>query len=335
VGVRRTHHALVIGARGALGAQTVRAFHESGWEVTGAARAPRAGEVYIDLDRPASIAAAIDAFELVVNTVPHVATLPERLTLERGGVLINTSALPAAAGRSLRAQAGGARGTVVMNAGLAPGVTNLVAADLLHAHPDADELEIALTVSGGAPRGQASAAFIHRGLTALDRHRTTAIPLPEPFGERRCLGFGEDDAGWLGGIAEGRLVRAYVCIAEGLAHEQLLTLNRLHAMTSMPRSVLTIGTLMRNGATSTEPVAHWIAAKRRERRLEARTIECAGDLLHAARCTVLFADSLLTRERPAGCFDPEELWTLPELEPELERAGVRIKVRSAAAKNVC
>ena len=75
--------------------------------------------------------------ELVVNTVPHPALLAERFVLEWGGTLINISALPAAAGRSLRAVAGGARGTVLMNAGLAPGVTTLVAADLLHRHPDA------------------------------------------------------------------------------------------------------------------------------------------------------------------------------------------------------
>ena len=76
----------------------------------------------------------MDEHELVVNTVPHPDLLAERYVLEHGGALINVSDLPAAAARSLRAVGGGARGTVVMNAGLAPGVTTIVAADLLRLH---------------------------------------------------------------------------------------------------------------------------------------------------------------------------------------------------------
>ena len=68
----------------------------------------------------------------------------------------------------------------------------------------------------------------------MSRHRTTVVPLPNPFGERRCLGFGEGDAGWLGGIAEGRIVRQYVCIAEPAVHERLLELNSAGAMSSLP-----------------------------------------------------------------------------------------------------
>ena len=105
-------------------------------------------------------------------------------------------------------------------------MTTLVAADLLHRHPDARELEIVFTLSSTTPRGPASADFIHRGLTAVARHRTTVVPLPAPFGERRCVGFGEGEAGWLGGVAEGRVVRLYICIVEPAAHERLLELQQ-------------------------------------------------------------------------------------------------------------
>ena len=236
-----TNRALVIGAQGVLGALTVRAFEAAGWAVRSGARRPRPGQVEIDLGRRDSVAAAVDEHELVVNTVPHPDLLAERHVLEHGGALINISDLPAAAGRSLRAVAGGARGTVVMNAGLAPGVTTIVAADLLSGHPAAEELEIVFTLSLTVPRGPASADFIHRGLTALARHRTALVPLPRPFGERRCLGFGEGDAGWLGGIAEGRIVRQYVCIAEPAVHERLLELNGMGAMTNLPRSLVGSG----------------------------------------------------------------------------------------------
>jgi hypothetical protein len=307
-----------------LGALTVRAFAGADWEVRSGARHPRRNEVDIDLERPGSVAAALDEDLLVVNTVPRPELLAERLVLERGGALINTADLPASAGRSLRAIAAGARGMVLMNAGLAPGVTAVVAADLLRTHPDADELELVFMLSSTTPRGPASANFLHRGLTAVARHRTTRVPLPQPFGERVCLGFGEGEAGWLGGVAEGRVVRQYVYVSEPAAHEQLLALNSAAGMNALPRSLLGPREPPVAGAASDEPVAHWVAALRAGRRLGARTIECRGDFLHAARSTVVFGAALLTQQRRGGCFDPEEICTLGRMQGELRAAGVKV-----------
>lgn len=320
----RTDRVLVIGAGGVLGRLTVRAFAAAGWAVRAAARDPRPGQLDIDLDRPASIAAALDPGELVINTVPHLDLLPERHVLEHGGTLINTSALPAAAGRSLRAVAAGARGTVLLNAGLAPGVTNLVAADLLRLHPKAEELEIVFTLSSSAPSGRASVDFMYRGLTAVPRHRTARVPLPPPFGERVCLGFGENDAGWLGGVAEGRVVRQYVCITEPPVHERLLELNRAAAMASLPSPPGGRREAPAADAASGEPVAHWIAAIRSGRRLSARTVECRGDYQHAALSAVVFARALRSCRAQGGCFDPEEICTLGAIEADLTEVGIRI-----------
>src|SRR6201995_2518 len=113
---RRTNRVLVIGAQGVMGTLTAGAFATAGWTVPAGVRRPRAGEVAVDLDRPESIAAAIADDELVVNTVPHPDLLAERHVLEHGGTLINVSALPASAGRSLRAVSGAVRGAVVVNA---------------------------------------------------------------------------------------------------------------------------------------------------------------------------------------------------------------------------
>jgi NAD(P)-dependent dehydrogenase (short-subunit alcohol dehydrogenase family) len=329
-----TNRALVIGARGVLGALTVRALRAAGWVVRSGARRPLPGQVEIDLGRPDSVAAAVDEHELVVNTVPHPDLLAERYVLEHGGALINVSDLPAAAGRALRAVAGGARGTVVMNAGLAPGVTTIVAGDLLARHPAAGELEIVFTVSMAVPRGPASADFIHRGLTGMARHRTALVPLPTPFGERRCLGFGEGDAGWLGGIAEGRIVRQYVCIAEPAVHERLLELNSVGAMADLPRSLIGLPKQRADGTASNEPVVHWIAAIRAGRRLSVRTVECLGGFLGAARSTVVFADALRAQSPPNGCFDPEEIWTLSDVEDKLRAAGIRVVSPDRADMNV-
>jgi hypothetical protein len=321
---RPTNRVLVIGAQGVVGALTARAFAGAGWTVRAGARRPLRGQVEIDLDSPDSIAAAVSQGELVVNAVPHPDLLVERHVLEHGGTLINVSALPASAGRSLRAVSGAARGTVLMNAGLAPGVTTIVAADLLRQNPHAGELEIVFTLSMTAPRGPASAEFINRGLTTVARHRTALVPLPEPFGERRCLGFRERDAGWLGGIAEGRVVRQYICITEPVIHERLLELNAAAALNELPTELIGARSPSADGTPSGEPVAHWIAAVREGRRLNARTVECRGDFLHAARSTIVFARALLSRRQPAGCFDPEEICTLSAVQAELQASGITI-----------
>jgi hypothetical protein len=320
---RPTNRALVIGASGVLGALTAEVLAAAGWAVRSGVRRPgRAGQdqVEVDLDRPGSVAAALQADELVVNTVPHPGLPAERHVLDHGGTLINMAGLPAAAARSLRAVAAGARGTVLMNAGLAPGVTSVVAADMLRLHPEADELEIVLTVSTTIARGPAGADFVHRGLTAVGRHRTARVPLPAPFGERVCVGFGEGDAGWLGGVAEGRLVRLYVCVAEPAAHEQLLAENAAGTMRTLPPSLFRSAA----GRGGEEPVAHWIAAVRRGRRLSARTVECRGDFASTARSTLVFASVLASRSR-AGCFGPEEICRLADIEPALRSAGITVR----------
>jgi hypothetical protein len=328
---RRSNRVLVIGAHGVMGMLTAHAFAEAGWTVRAGARRPGPGQVDVDLDRPESIAAALTDEELVVNTVPHEDLLAERHVLEHGGTLINVSALPASAGRSLRAVSGAARGTVLMNAGLAPGVTTIVAADLLRRNPDAGELEIVFTLSVTAPRGPASAEFINRGLTNVARHRTVVVPLPAPFGERRCLGFREGDAGWLGGLAEGRVVRQYICITEQPVHERLLELNATAALNKLPRELVGARSPGADGGPSDEPVAHWVAAVREGRRLAARTVQCRGDFVHAARSTVVFADALIDGGQPAGCFDPEEICTLSAVRARLQAAGITVGAASRRA----
>ena len=154
------------------------------------------------------------------------------------------------------------------------------------------------TLSAAAPRGPASVEAVHRGLTTVARHRTVLVPLPEPFGERICVGFGEDDAGWLGGIAEGRLVRPYICLLEPALHEWLLTLNDVGALSRMSKSVIRARLPDGDETANPEPVAHWIAATRGDRRLGVSIVRCQGELVHTARSAVAFAQSLL--ERSAG-----------------------------------
>ncbi|HTU88211.1 MAG TPA: hypothetical protein VMF57_21705 [Solirubrobacteraceae bacterium] len=323
---RSVKRALIIGGRGVLGELALRAFDEAGWEVRAGVRGADAGarEIEIDLDRPESFLNALKHHNLVVNTVPHRELTAERLVLEHGGTLINIATLPAAATRELRAQAGGARGTVLMNAGLAPGVTTIAAADLLRRHPDAEELEMVFTFSAAAARGPASVEHVHRGLTTVAHHRTVRVPLPEPFGDRLCVGFGEDDAGWLGGIAEGRRVRPYVCVVEPATHEWLVTLNEIGALGRLAKSLIRARMSGGDHVANDEPVAHWIAAIRGERRLGVWTVQCRGEFVHTARSAVVFADSIAASPPGGGCFDPEEVCTLEHVQNGLRAAGISI-----------
>src|SRR5262249_35348427 len=75
--------------------------------------------------------------DLVVSTVPHSGMAAERAVLRGGGALLNVASMTAAARAVLEAEQEDARGLVVVHAGLAPGVTTLVAAELLLARPGA------------------------------------------------------------------------------------------------------------------------------------------------------------------------------------------------------
>jgi hypothetical protein len=315
---------LVIGAQGALGSLVSDAFARAGWSVLRGGRRPDEGADFrhVDLDEQESVAKAGSEADLIVTTVPDLGLSAERIVLDRGGLLINLSALPARAGHELRERATRKRGTVVMNAGIAPGVTNLVAADLLAAHPDADELELVFTVSSKGTNGRAGGDFAHRGMTGDARHRTKTVPLPDPFGPRRCLGFAEPDGGWLGEFAGGVKVTPYVCIAERSTHRALLTANRAGVMNRLPRA------MFRPAATdaetpSSEPVAHWIAVLREGERIAARTVRCNGDYASAAASTAALAKVIRsTVDLPTGVVDYESLMRLGEVVQPLRDAGI-------------
>jgi hypothetical protein len=326
---------LIIGSQGVLGSLLVDAFTATGWAVLRGGRRPdeRPDFRALDLNEPETVAAAIADADLVINTVPDSGLTAENMVLDQGGMLINVSAMPVGPGRHLRQETTTAKGTVVMGAGIAPGLTNLVAADLLAAHPEADEVELAFTVSIKSTSGPAGGDFAHRNLGAAGRHRTTVIPLPQPFGQRRCLGFAEADAGWLGRVAVDRTVSPYVCIAERATHRAMLALNKAGLLSRLPRAAFgSRATSPNRGDASQEPIAHWIAVLKDGHRIAARTLECRGDYRCAAQSTVVFAHALLddatTTVRP-GVFDPEDLLTFDRIAPALRDKGIDVIDRPA------
>ncbi len=297
-----TGRVLVLGGQGVLGTAIAGAFGAAGWTSVRAGRRPDSGADFrlVDLDEPDTLEQALDGIDLIVSTVPDERLVAERMVLSRGGVLINVSAMAASAVQRLRRVPGEPRGTVLMNAGIAPGLTNLLAADLLADHPEADEVELVFTVSAKSAVGPAGSRFAHRALTRETRHQTTVVALPEPFGRRRCLGFAEADNGWLGAVADGRAVSPYLCISEHRVHSALLAFNSAGIIARLPRSAFVGAAGSAEGppgSLGAEPVAHWVAVRRRGACLAARTLRCRGDYRSAAAGTVLFARSLAARRR--------------------------------------
>jgi NAD(P)-dependent dehydrogenase (short-subunit alcohol dehydrogenase family) len=321
---------LVIGARGVLGTALARTFEEAGWRVVEGVRGGDGarGSTVVDLDRPETVAGAIAGVDLVVDPVPHPELTPERVVLREGGALIDVSMRPAAAVRRLRAETTDARGTVVLNAGRTPGVSNLVAADLLAAHPDADAVEIAFSFSAGGVSGRAGGESLHRHLASARRHRTAVIPFPAPVGPTRCLRFAESEDGWLGDLAGHRTVATYARFSPRALNRAVLIANALRLMQALPRAAFVPRGRNRPTELTSEPLTEWVAVRRQGVQLAARTITGAGNYRVTAAATIVLAEALLDSERRdavrPGCFEPQELFTLPKLEADLRQRGLGV-----------
>lgn len=83
-----------------------------------------------------------------------------------------------------------------------------------------------------------------------------------------------------------------------------------------------------SSAASSEPVAHWMAVRRKGDLLAARTIRCQGDYRSSAAITILFADTLTeaaVASRPGVHF-----LTLNDLSSGLAFAGITISEEKMA-----
>jgi hypothetical protein len=312
--------ALVIGASGVLGALTAHAFEDAGWEVVRGGRLSGRDSNWrrVDLDRPETVSAGLESVDVVINTVPHAGAVAERLVIEHGGLLLNTSAQPVAYADPLGDPPRAAAGTVVLAAGIAPGLTNLIAAGLLATNPEADEVEVVFTFSVAATSGPEGHTFVKRHLTQTATYDTAAVPLPPPFGPRECVPFAEPERAWIGELAGSRAVRSYACFGEhpGGGDAPSDPGNGGGAEHAFA------------GAISSEPVAHWVCVRRGGIRLAASTIRCAGDYLGAAHATLALAHALQdARARgplPTGVFGPEGLVELSQLIPYLAGSGISV-----------
>lgn len=327
---------LVIGGYGFLGSTIADAFEQEGWQVRRGSRALRdSAAVLVELSDPDTIRKAAQGVDMVVNTVPDPHLSAESVILHSGGMLLNVATIDQPPVRAFRdhARQNSPSGTVVVNAGLAPGVTNLVIADLLQRHPHADGVEIAMALQTKGMSGKSGVHFVYENLVTgrrngvqIRHHDTARIPLPEPFGTRPCFGFGEGQGGWLLGSAGERTLHTFGYLDDKTLHTAILGLNALRLLPLLPIAPLLAGHSRRPDTATTEPVAHWLAVYHEGSRIDARTVRCAGDYLCTGAATVETAEALLRAGAsiPAGCFGIEELLTLNDIERELKHHGITV-----------
>src|SRR5262245_6708460 len=324
---------LVIGSQGVLGTFIARTLAEAGYGVLRGGRRRESDSSFrlLDLGRPETVAAACREADVVVNRVPHPGLAAERAVLREGGTLLNVASMAAPERRRLKAEAGAAHGLVVVHAGLAPGVVNLVAADMLGAHPEADTVEIALTLSASGSAGRAAAGFGYRIFTGSPHHRAIDIPFPEPLGRRACLEVSLEEEGWLGDTARVRQQHLYVCLLERLPNLGMRLANALRIISRLPRAAFFAG---RGGVPtelSREAICEWVAVGRGGRRIAVSTIEGDGDYRMTTAATAVFVEALLRRRAcdldSNGVRGVEELLSLRELRPALEARGLRMTER--------
>jgi len=319
--MERQGRACVIGARGALGGAVVAALRAGGWTVhpTGRRAGGSDGFRHLDLARPDGLGRALGDVDLAVSAVADPNLVAERWVLEHGGVLVNCSHASGAAAAALTTEIGARRrGTVLLNAGLVPGLANLAAAELLDEHPDADALEVAFTVLGDATAGRGGGEFIHAGLASRSRHRVVRLPFPEPFGELSCIEVHEGEDCGFAGVAGGRRVENYVGFADPWAGRGLRLANSLGLMRLLPRAPFVAGG--ERGEVSREPTVVWLGARRGERRLGAALVRCDGDYRTTAEAARAFGEALVAESRP-GCFNPEDLFRPGDLATRLRGVG--------------
>jgi NAD(P)-dependent dehydrogenase (short-subunit alcohol dehydrogenase family) len=326
--------ALVVGAQGVLGHLVAQAFEAAGWHALRAGRRPDPDPSFrlVDVSRPETVLPACREADVVVSTVAHPDLVLERTILRHGGTLINLASLDAAARATLERESAGAAGLVVLHAGLAPGVTTLVAAELLADHPEADALEVGLTLYSAAVSGRAGAEFAFRLLARRSHHPTAAIPFPAPIGVRRCMDVGLDGEGWFGPLGNGRATSLYFCVVERVLHAGLLAANDLRLINKLPFAMLVPARPLVPKTATHEPVFEWVAARVGERRLGAATVEATGDYGGTAAATVVLAEAAVAAQarRPAlrGAVGPEAVTTLAELRAPLAAAGIRVVQRA-------
>jgi hypothetical protein len=323
---------VVLGAQGALGRLCVPALRQAGFEVIPSGRRPESGSDFrrVDLENGKAIAELCEDADLIVSTVRHQALAAERYALANGKTLVSVAAFWPEERAQLEAIAAGATGTLILDAGLAPGVSSIVLKALLNRHPEADAVESTGTLSITEPAGRGTAVDGMIAWQGSGRLPTAVIEFPPPVGRCRSIRFAGDavTTALFGSLAEGRTAIAYGTFVERPARAYFLALNSLGLLTRLPERFFTLGYKWRRARTIAKPQTHIVRVWKEGQQLEGSTITCRGNYLMSAAAIAAYCEALV--ERPengagAGVVGIEDAFELSEIRGRLEEKGIRIE----------
>ncbi len=328
---------VVFGAQGALGRLCVPALRDAGFEVIRTGRRPEPGADFrlVDLGDAGAVADLCAEADLIVSTVRHPGLAAERYALREGRTLLSIAAFWPAERAELIALEAEPKGQVILDAGLAPGVSSLVLKELLAEHPEADGVESTGTLSIFEPAGRGTAEDTMIAWQGARRLPTRVIDFPPPVGGRRCLRFVSDDAiaVLFGSLAEGRSARAYGCFVERPASAYFLALNSLGLLTRLPEGFFTAGYKWRRGRTTAKAQTHIAAVWQGNRRVAAKSITGSGNYKMSATAIAAFCEVLASRAPGGGgrgVIGVEDAFELAELTAAFSRGGIQIEPFAAA-----
>lgn len=149
---------LVLGGYGAVGAPTTAALRQAGHHCHTAGRDPRRADVLVDLACPGldDYRSAVAEVDAVVNLSGNENPRLAEVAADHGAAFVDATA---STDHVERLEALELRVPVLLSVGLAPGLTNLLAADLHASHPDTAPLDLAVVLGAGEAHGRAATAW--------------------------------------------------------------------------------------------------------------------------------------------------------------------------------
>lgn len=320
---------LVVGAQGCLGSFVAKEFARQGWTVLRAGRRPDSSTDFrhIDLDEPLTWNAALADVDLVVSTVPHPGLPLERHVLETGGLCLSAATVPRSALRRLDIPPRDVRGTVVPHIGLTPGLSNLLAEDLLRLHPRASEIDIGLTFAASGASGEEGREWVFRHFAEAETSLRRPVPLPPPIHTRACVWTSLVDEGWLPNEHSPPVQRLEFCMIEKSVDALLRGLASAHLMALFAR-IYAPSYRRRLPSPTHEQIYQWASVREPSGTEHGWLISARGDYRSTAIAIVLFAESLWRRagnsELPRGLRRIQDVFTLRQMKDDFAQRGIEV-----------
>jgi NAD(P)-dependent dehydrogenase (short-subunit alcohol dehydrogenase family) len=149
---------VVLGGYGNVGRHVVNRLREAGEHVLTAGRDARRADLVLDARSPSGIDASLDGVDVVVNTAGIEDPALARQITRAGAAFVDITATTGYVEALERSQL---FAPVLLSVGLAPGLTNLLAAEL-HREAPGRPIDIALLLGAGERYGKASTAWAYR-----------------------------------------------------------------------------------------------------------------------------------------------------------------------------